>query len=87
MKKLDMRHTRRALAEYDRTGPERDARWANAMTNEDVFAAERADLVAINAVREAFYLDTTDRNNFDTCMCIAVSHARQTVEAHASPSS
>lgn len=84
MKKLDMRHTRRAIAEYDRTRPERNARWADAMTNADVFAAERADAVAVNAVREAFYLDTADRNHFGACIYIAVSHARQVVEAHAS---
>ena len=82
MRKADMRHSRRALAEFDRTAAERDQAWKAATTEELVRCAERDEETARNAVREAFYLDTADRNNREACMLMPITLIRDIVKIH-----
>lgn len=59
---LDLTRTKAAVAVYDADKPRRDALWEAAETAEAVFAAQAEEKVAENRVREAFALDTADRN-------------------------
>lgn len=76
---LDMRHSRRALAEYDRTAESRDACWHMCLNDAAVRVCQRDDAIAANALKEAFYLDTSDRNNWETCQCVPIQHIRDCV--------
>ena len=51
-----------AIAEYDRTAPERNTMWEGASCTLDVIAAEDADRAALIKVQDAFYDVTKDRN-------------------------
>jgi hypothetical protein len=82
MHKLDMRHSRRALAEFDRTAAERDQPRQAAITEELVRRAERNEEIARNAVREAFYLDTADPNSREACMLMPITLIRHMVKIH-----
>jgi hypothetical protein len=82
MRKLDMRYSRRALAEFDRTAAERDQAWKAATTEELVRRAKRNEEIARNAVREAFYLDTKDRNSREACMLMPITLIRDMVKVH-----
>lgn len=65
-----------ALAEYDRTAPERNAAWDAVKNNADVAAAEKADEGALEAVQEAFYQVTKDRNSREGCLRVDIAFAR-----------
>lgn len=79
---LSVEHTRRALAEYDRSTPARSQRWDRARTSEDVAAAEAADLEALRKVQEAFYRDTADRNCLENCYLVSLEFMRHMVETY-----
>lgn len=66
-----------ALAEYDRTAPERKVAWDAAESNADVAIAEKADKDAAEKVQEAFYQVTKDRNSRKNCKCVDITFARK----------
>ena len=66
-----------AIAEYDRTAPERNAMWESASCNLDVFSAEDADRAALTKVQEAFYEVTKDRNSQEDCRRIDIDAMRR----------
>lgn len=66
-----------AIEEYDRTAPEREKLWATVNSNEDVFAAEKADQEALEKVQEALWQVTQDRNSRDSCSRIDIDRARK----------
>lgn len=66
-----------ALAIYDAGLAQREHNWRAVETNEDVFACQHADEVALNLVREAFYEVTKDRNSHSSAMCIGIHFARK----------
>lgn len=68
-----------AVKEFDRTKPERDKRWDSVESNEDVFAAEKADMEALERVQEAFWQVTQDRNSRESCKRINIDDARRTI--------
>jgi hypothetical protein len=80
--RLDFRHTKRALAEYDRRMEELDCELEAAKTDEDVERWRANVLIALAGVREAFYLDTSDRNSWETCQSVSVNLARRMVELY-----
>lgn len=82
MRRLDMRHSRRALAEFDRIAAERDQAREAATTEEQVRRAERNEEIARDAVREAFYQDTADRNSREACMLMPITLIRHMVKVH-----
>ena len=63
MSTLSLHRTRVALDSYDADGPRRAAVWEDALTDEDVRAAEVEERKAADLVREAFALDTAHINN------------------------
>jgi len=65
--KLKLPHTRKALAEYDRTQHVRDWLCDRVSTDQDVKDWQAACNAAIAEVQEAFYQDTKDRNSRDHC--------------------
>lgn len=69
-----------AIAEYDRTAPERNAKWDNASCTLDIFAAEDADRDALIKVQEAFYEVTKDRNRREDCHRIDIDAMRRLAE-------
>jgi uncharacterized protein YjiS (DUF1127 family) len=82
-KPLTLVHTKAALAEYDRTAPERDAMLAAAMDDKGVTRWEVAEHAARRKVKEAFYKDTSDRNSLDHCMVVGLFWLRDQVARHA----
>lgn len=56
--------TREALRAFDATKETRSTLWKNVATEDDVRAAKEADTLAANAVREAFYRDTSHVNTW-----------------------
>jgi hypothetical protein len=76
MKKLKLDRTREALAEYDHTKPDRDQKWDKIETSADVNACVAADDAALTKVREAFALDTADRNSRDNAMIATLDFIR-----------
>ena len=66
-----------ALAEYDRTAPEREAIWASVGSNAEVFAAEKADADALAKVCDAFYEVTKDRNHREDCHRVPLDFMRR----------
>jgi hypothetical protein len=70
-----MERTIAALKVYDEGKAAREARWENARTNEDVFAAEKADQEATLTVQVAFHHDTLI-NSFDNCKLVDVNRIR-----------
>lgn len=71
-----------ALAEYDRTKPDRDALFEQIDSNEDVEAWEAEELAALRKVQEAFYEVTRDRNSRETCMCVGLGFMRSLAEKY-----
>ncbi len=69
-----------AIAEYDRTAAERNAKWDNASCTLDIFAAEDADRDALTKVQEAFYEVTKDRNRREDCRRIDIDAMRRLAE-------
>ena len=69
-----------AIAEYDRTAPERNAMWEGASCTLDVFAAEDADRAALIKVQDAFYDVTKDRNRQEDCRRIDIDAMRRLAE-------
>jgi protein-disulfide isomerase-like protein with CxxC motif len=69
-----------AIAEYDRTAAERNAKWDNASCTLDIFAAEDADRDALSKVQEAFYQVTKDRNRREDCRRIDIDAMRRLAE-------
>lgn len=61
-------NTRAALAEYDRTEPERDALWEKIETETDVWFAEGERERALMLVQKAYYNDTHEFNSYENCM-------------------
>jgi hypothetical protein len=74
--KLNLDRTREALAEYDQAKPHRDKAWDKAETSADVNACVAADAAALTKVREAFALDTADRNSHDNVMITTLDFIR-----------
>lgn len=66
-----------AIEEYDRTAPDRQKRWAEVNSNEDVFAAEKADQDALEKVQEALWKVTQDRNSREACSRLDIDFARK----------
>ena len=66
--------TRIALAHYDNTWEARAVEH-----NADMAAWTAADRAALNLVREAFFLDTADRNNRDQAMAAQLDWLREWV--------
>lgn len=66
-----------AINEYDRTAPDREKLWDNVDSNEDVFAAEKADQEALVKVQKAFWEVTQDRNSLESCGRISIDFARK----------
>ena len=66
-----------AIAEYDRTAAERNAKWDNASCTLDIFAAEDADRGALIKVQDAFYEVTKDRNRQEDCRRIDIDAMRR----------
>jgi hypothetical protein len=75
----DFTNSRKALEEFDKGKPERDAAWLRIDTNEGVHACEAADKAASDLVCEAFYLDTQAFNSKDNCMLMSVQDIRRIV--------
>lgn len=84
---MGMEHTLAALAVFDSGKAERDARWENVGSNEDVFAAEKADKEAELAVQTAFYLDNPGLNSFENTKLLTVETIRYAATGHPSPGS
>lgn len=59
---LNLDRTRAALSVYDGGQHTRNEQWNRCRTNADVGRAQAADREAADLVREAFALDTADRN-------------------------
>ena len=76
MKELNLDRTRAALAEYDQAKPHRDKAWDNVETSADVNACVAAEEAALTKVREAFALDTADRNSRDNAMIATLDFIR-----------
>jgi len=62
LKPLNLTRTRAALAAYEVSQSRRADNWARAATRRAVARCGAADAAALAFVREAFYLDTSDRN-------------------------
>ena len=60
-------NTRLALVEFDKTAAKRQRLWNSAASNEDIFAAEKADADALADVQTAFHKDTFDINSREHC--------------------
>ena len=76
-----LRRTRKALAEFDRTGPERDARWKAVESDADIAEAEKMEAEALRKVHEAFYRDTRDINGYENAMLVDITTLRQWLAA------
>ena len=74
--KLNLDRTREALAEYDQAKPQRDKAWENVECDQDVYLLMSAEEFALKQVREAFALDTTDRNSRDNAMIATLDFIR-----------
>lgn len=66
-----------ALAEYDRTAPARKEMWDSVESNQDVHAAEKADIDALVKVQDAFYEVTKDRNSRASCAQVGLDFMRR----------
>lgn len=66
-----------AIAEYDRTQPERDAVWENAQHDGHVRLAQHLDDKALTTVRVEFWRLTKDRNSYDNCMRVDMDFMRR----------
>lgn len=75
--KTNFDRTREAIAKFDATKAERDDAWANATTDMHCNRALAADKVALQAVQEAFYLDTQHINSRDNCLRIDIQFMRR----------
>ena len=69
-----------ALAEYDRTAPEREKLWESIKNNDDVHRAEQADQQALLMVQEAFYQLTKDRNSLKNCRLVSIKYIREVID-------
>lgn len=78
-------NTRAALGLYDADAPRREALWnfRNLKTNEDVWAAERADNEALALVQEAFWKDTQAYNSRENCSHVDIEFMRRMVRKYA----
>ena len=74
---LNLDRTRTALAEYDVGTPMRLEAWGEALTIAQMEACQTADHNALVAVREAFALDSADRNSRERAMLIDVATLRR----------
>ena len=74
-----MKHSTRALFEYDRTQPNRDRMWER-VTKADVEAVVAEDADALLKLRLAFYEDTKHINCLDNCLIVDVAFIRKCVE-------
>lgn len=77
MSKPTFNNTRDALIIYDASEDDREKAWEHTQSDRDVFAAEAADLAALNKVREAYFLDTKLFNYHDTCMLVPLHFMRE----------
>lgn len=64
-----------ALAEHERTQPERDRLRDSAQTGEDIAHWEAAKLAALKPVQEAFYQVTSSINSREKCNLISIEDA------------
>ena len=79
----DFSNTRKALAVYDAGEDEREKAWQNVKTNDDVFAAEKADADAMALVQEAFWQDTKAYNSRENCSHVHIRDARRMIDTEA----
>jgi protein-disulfide isomerase-like protein with CxxC motif len=76
----DFKRTREALAVYDTSAAERQARWDRVNTTDHVEEAEHQDRLALEAVQEAFYQDTRNVNSREHCALADIAFMRRCVE-------
>ncbi len=79
MKRRDFSNTIAALAEFDRTGVDRDRMVDTAETNRDIYAWIAAVDAAVELVQRAFQEDTKDLNNWSHCKHVTIKDARRIV--------
>lgn len=71
------KHTRAALAEYDRDEPYRASAWDLAGSNAAVAVCAQADREALRLVQMAFYDDTHAYNTMEKCLLATLDHMRR----------
>lgn len=69
-----------AVAEFDRTAPERQAMLDSAETEADVAAWDAALAKALEPVQEAFYQLTKEYNSREKCCLVNIDDARAFAE-------
>lgn len=70
-------HTAAALIEFDAGAATRARAWDSVDTNEDVHAAEQADVQALRVVQEAFHRDTAEINSLANCYRVDLRFMRR----------
>ncbi len=77
MRRRDFSNTIAALAEFDRTTPERDSMCDSINTEGDVYRWMAAVGVAEEVVQRAFHEDTKDLNNWSHCKHVTIKDAKR----------
>jgi hypothetical protein len=77
IKRRSFEHTAAALVEYDAGKQARDNARNRVERNEDVDAAQEADLMALRKVQEAFHKDTHDINSLEHCYHADIAFMRR----------
>jgi len=75
----DLSRTEAALAVYAKGETARTLAWGACSTDADVEACQAADRRALEAVQDAFALDTADRNHPSQCRLLGLSTLREWV--------
>lgn len=70
-------HTAAALIVFDAGAAARARAWDAVDTNEDVRAAEQADVEALRVVQEAFHRDTAEINSLANCYRVDLGFMRR----------
>ena len=70
-------HTAAALIVFDAGAATRARAWDSVDTNEDVHAAEQADVQALRLVQEAFHRDTAEINSLANCYRVDLGFMRR----------
>lgn len=68
---------RDAVAEFDRTQPERERAWNQVACSNDIHFALRADDKALSAVQDAFYNLTRHINSRSNCELVGIDFMRR----------
>ena len=80
--KLTLTHTAAALKEYDNVKARMRPKFDSAETDEEYGEVFAKEAEALQALRDAFYEDTQDRNCRENCNLIDVATLRKWVEKH-----